>query len=286
MENPTAFLQPYTLRLKDRLLELNRPLVMGIVNLTDDSFYAPSRIKGENAAVERIGEMIMQGADIIDIGACSSRPGATWVSESEELTRLGSVLEKIRKTYPEAILSIDTFRASVAEECISRWKVDIINDITGGSDVEMYNVVARHDAAYVLMHMRADSKNMDNHCNYEDVVADVIRELAFNIDKAQDAGVCNLIIDPGFGFAKTEEQNFEMLKHLNYFNVLGYPLLIGISRKRMTRGNNDPDSSEARTATIALNAVALAKGAHIIRVHDVPEGVITAKTIGKLWNSE
>lgn len=284
--NIRQFLSPLTLSIKGKIIQLTRPLVMGIINVTPDSFYSESRAEDIADVLKRVKTMLQEGADIIDIGACSTRPGSKSVSAEEEMRRLSTALDAIRKEYPEALLSVDTFRASVAEECLKKWDVDIINDVSGGSDPDMYRVVAKYNAGYILMHMRSTPENMEKHCDYKDVVTDVIRELAFRINKAHAEGVCNVIVDPGFGFAKDLTHNYMLLKHLEYFKVLGCPILVGVSRKRMTREGDDPSSEAAKVASIALNAVAISKGANIIRVHDVKESVATAKSIGKLWNLE
>lgn len=278
-----AYRSPFTLHIKGRLMEITRPLVMGILNLTPDSFYSPSRIQSAEDAVKRVRAMLDEGADIIDVGACSTRPGSEPVSAEEELQRLEAPLSAIRDAFPEAIVSLDTFRASVADESIKRWKVDIINDISGGADSAMFETVGRHKVPYILMHMRGTPADMDSHCDYgDDVVADVVRELAFRLDTLRQHGVADVIVDPGFGFAKNTEQNLRLLSHLDYLKVLGCPILAGISRKRMVREAGECDASDAMVSTVALNSVALMKGASIIRVHDVREGVQTAKTIYKL----
>ena len=276
-----GFTEGHTLVLRGRIVELRRPLVMGIINLTPDSFYAGSRAPGAEDAARTAREMLEQGADIIDLGACSTRPGSQPVSEEEEMKRLEAPLEAIRKALPDAVLSVDTFRARVAEECIRRWGVDVINDVSGGDD-EMYDVAAKSGAWYVLMHTRGTPAEMDGLCDYGDVVADVVSELAFKADKARARGVANLIVDPGFGFAKTAQQNFELLRRLESLKALECPILVGISRKRMAREAGGSDATGALSATIALNTAALLNGANIIRVHDVAEGVQTARTVAKI----
>lgn len=258
---------------------------MGIINLTPDSFYAPSCKPSVSEALAQASAMVQAGADILDIGACSTRPGSESAGEEQEMERLAAPLDAIRKAFPHTLVSVDTFRASVAKECLRRWDVDIINDVSGGTDPEMLKVVARHGAGYILMHMRGTPADMQTKCNYKDVVAEVIEELAFRVDAARRAGVCNLIVDPGFGFAKDTMQNFALLRNLNKFEVLGCPVLVGMSRKKMVREAGECELSDSLTSTIALNAVALTNGASIIRVHDVREGVQTAKTIGRLWKA-
>lgn len=269
-----------------RIESFRTPIVMGILNVTPDSFFASSRVASAREAAGRVGRMLEEGADIIDIGACSTRPGSDTVSYEDEMSRLEGALEEIRASYPEALISVDTFRARIAAECIERWNVAIINDVSGGKDPEMFPVVASNKAAYVLMHSRSTPKEMDSACAYSDVVADVTRELAFRLDEARRAGVCNVIVDPGFGFAKTTAQNFELLSRLDWLKVLGCPLLAGISRKRMALPHAGAKPEDALATTVALNTVALMKGAAIIRVHDVKEAVQTVGIFNRLWISE
>ena len=265
-----------TLNLRGQLLEPGKPMVMGILNITPDSFHAPSRAEDAEEAAERVGEMLAKGADIIDIGACSTRPGSKQPSAGEEMRRLTGPLEQIRKKFPEAILSVDTYRASVARAVLENGLADIINDVSGG-DMEMYDIIASHGAAYVLMHMRGTPADMDSRCQYGDVVADVTMELAFKVDRAREAGICNLIVDPGFGFAKTVEQNFELLHGLDRLQILDAPILAGMSRKRMARALAGGDEDRILEATLRLNAIALRKGAAILRVHDVAEASALVK---------
>lgn len=267
------------LTLRGRLIEIRRPLVMGILNVTPDSFYAASRTPEPAEALRRAGAMIEEGADILDIGACSTRPGSESPSEEEEIRRLMPALRAIRERLPQALISVDTFRPGVARRAIEECGADIINDISGCSDAEMLDVVAEGKAAYILMHMRGVPADMDEKCAYDDVTADVIRELAFKLNEARMRGVCNVIIDPGFGFAKTTEQNFRLLARLDRFKILGCPILAGLSRKRMVREAGECDAADSLAATVALNAAALMKGASIIRVHDVREAVQTVKSI-------
>lgn len=270
------------LSLRGKPETLTRPLVMGIVNLTPDSFYAASRVTEASETVKRVRAMIENGADIIDIGACSTRPGSDSVEMEEEWNRLHKPLEAVRKAFPEAILSIDTFNAEIAGRCLETAGVEIINDVSGGEDPKMMETVARHDACYILMHTRGTPKEMDNLSRYEDVTADVVRELAFRLDEAREKGLCNVIVDPGFGFAKTTEQNFELLKNLNCLKILGCPILAGISRKRMTRNAGEYDADDSLVSTIALNTIALMNGASIIRVHDVKEAAQTVRIVSRI----
>lgn len=269
---------PLTLNIRGRLVAMDRPFVMGILNLTPDSFYAPSRTLDPADAVRRVGRMLEEEADFIDIGACSTRPGSQAVGAEEELKRLEAPLEAIRKAFPDAVISLDTFRASVADEAIRRWDVDIINDITGGADPAMYDTIARHNSVYILMHNRGTCATVEGDEDYgRDIGAKVIEELAFKVNEARKAGVCNLIVDPGFGFSKSAFQDLSLLSHLHRFSVLGCPVLVGLSRKRMTRQGADADEDTARKNTNGLNSTAIMAGANIIRVHDVAEGVKTAR---------
>lgn len=265
-----------------KLVELSTPAVMGVINVTPDSFYAESRCPTPLEVVERASEMISQGADILDIGACSTRPGSESVSPEEELARLSPAMDALRAEFPDVLISIDTFNASVADVCARRWKADIINDVSGGDDPEMFDVVARHNLVYVLMHKRGVPADMQSLCRYDDVTAEVISELAFRLSELRAKGVKDVWIDPGFGFAKNLEQNYQLMAELREFTKIGPPLLVGISRKSMITGLLNCDVSEALPATVALNTVAMLNGADIIRVHDVKAAVDAARIIKTL----
>lgn len=266
-----------TLKIRGELRNWTRPLVMGIINVTPDSFYADSR-RDTVGAVRQAVSMLRAGCDIIDLGGYSSRPGAEDVSAEEECARLLPAIKAIREAVGDAVpLSVDTFRASVAEECV-RAGADIINDISGGDlDPEMFNTVARLGVPYVLMHTRSNPAEMQRHTDYEDVTAEVLRDLAFKIDKLRQLGVADIIADPGFGFAKTLDQNYELMSKLDAFNVLGCPLLVGISRKSMIYKELGVTPQESLNATTALHMAALVNGADILRVHDVKEAMETVK---------
>lgn len=273
-----------TISLRGKVIEFRRPWVMGIINVTPDSFYESSRTLVVEDVLKRASAMLKVGVNILDIGACSTRPGSVSIGEEEEMARLQPPLRALKHYFPNAIISVDTFRVTVAEECLRRGQADIINDISGGADLSMFKIIEKYGGAYVLMHMRGTPANMDNRCQYgTDVVADVVKELAFKLAIAREAGIANVIIDPGFGFAKTTEQNLRILDRLDELRVLGCPVLAGISRKRMVREACGCDIKDSLTATVALNSIAIMKGASIIRVHDGKEGVLTAKTIGSLW---
>ncbi len=273
-----------SINIKGKLHYFHNPWVMGIVNVTPDSFYADSRTFDSQSIYNRIANLIEQGADAIDIGGYSSRPGAADVSAQEEYSRLASALEIIRKHFPDTIVSIDTFRADVARKCVLDWQADIINDISGGiADPEMWNTIAELKVPYILMHMRGTPKTMQSLCDYSDVTADVIKDLAAKIDKMRQLGIADIIIDPGFGFAKTLEQNYTLMSELQEFKRLDMPLLVGISHKSMIYKALDIKPENALNGTTVLNTIALAKGADILRVHDVKEAKEAVK-ITKLIN--
>lgn len=261
-----------TINVRGRLMDFGRPRVMGIVNATPDSFYAGSRCSDATSASDRAAEMLSQGADMIDLGACSTRPGASMPTAAEEWERLDAALSEIRARFPDVIISIDTFRADVARKSIERWNADIINDISGGDmDPEMWGVVAEAGVPYVAMHTRGNPDTMTSLTDYEDVTATVLQDLARKLDGLHQAGVADVIIDPGFGFAKTVDQNFELLARLEVFSTLNAPLLAGVSRKTMIWKKLGISPAEALNGTTAINTMALMKGADILRVHDVKE---------------
>lgn len=260
----------FTLNIGGSITSFCGPQVMAIVNVTPDSFYSRSRTFDNDALRRRTAEILTEGADMVDIGAYSSRPGAADVSVAEETDRLCRGIEIVRSEGCRLPLSADTFRASVAENAV-RAGADIINDISGGAlDADMFDTVARLKVPYILMHMRGTPATMSSLTDYTDVAADVTAELACGIAELHSRGVADIIVDPGFGFAKTLEQNYELLRELPEMkHLLGRPLLAGISRKSMLTRLLDIDTSDALNATTALNAMALDRGADIIRVHDV-----------------
>lgn len=270
--------KPYSLNLGGRLFTIQRPCVMGIVNVTPDSFYGNSRATDEQTLAERVGRMIDEGADIIDLGACSTRPGSEQVSAQEEMKRLQWALQIIRHMAPDVILSVDTYRADVARYCVEEWGVNIINDISGGTiDPMMFETVAQLHVPYVLMHMRGTPDTMSSLTDYDNVAADVLQWMARRIDELRQMGVADIIADPGFGFAKTVEQNYELLARLEAFHALDAPLLVGVSRKRMIYTPLGCSADEALNGTTVVNMMALERGAHILRVHDVKEAVQAVK---------
>ncbi|MBD5310949.1 MAG: dihydropteroate synthase [Muribaculaceae bacterium] len=284
---PEAPVTPLTINIKGRLLNFTRPWVMGIVNVTPDSFYEGSRTECLRDVRLRVRSMREAGAQCVDIGGYSSRPGADDVSADEEYRRLATGLEAVRLEWPDAVVSIDTFRAGVARRCVEEWGADIINDISGGTlDPAMGETVASLRVAYVLMHMRGTPADMQSHTHYNDVVADVIADLAFKADTLRSLGVADIIIDPGFGFAKTVEQNYRLLACLGEFRRLGCPILAGLSRKSMIWRPLGITPTASLPGTIALDTVALMHGADIVRVHDVAEAVQTVSVLQLLRDSE
>ena len=264
-------MKPFSLNIKGSLREFDSPVVMGILNVTPDSFYAGSHAFDHQAIEHRVQEIIAQGADIIDIGGYSSRPGADEVSEAEEMQRIERGLAIIRDFDKSIPVSVDTFRAAVARRAIEEWGADIVNDISGGmADPAMFDTVAGLRAPYILMHMRGTPKTMQSLTGYNDVTADVVAELSKPLHRLMLKGVADVIIDPGFGFAKTTGQNYEHFNNLDKIaELLERPLLVGISRKSMITRICDITPDEALPGTIALNTAAIMKGASIIRVHDV-----------------
>lgn len=267
-------------------LDLSRPWVMGILNVTPDSFYDGGKYVSELKVIGRIHQIMEEGADIIDVGAYSTRPGAAFVDEKEETARLMPAVELIRKYYPDAFVSIDTFRASVAEEVNTCMGPVIINDISGGTmDEKMFDFVARTGIPYILMHIQGTPQTMQKNPVYRDVVEDVRDFFISRIGQLNRKGFDNIILDPGFGFGKTIRHNFQLLNGMYQYRDLGYPLLVGISRKTTIWKTLGITPAEALNGTTVLNTVALLKGADILRVHDVKEAVEAVKLIGQLKES-
>lgn len=268
----------HTLNLRGRLYPLNQPQIMGILNVTPDSFYAESRTQTEEAITHRVEQMVTEGADMIDIGAYSSRPGANDVSAEEESNRLRMGLGIVRRLYPEIPISVDTFRADVARMAVEEGGADIINDISGGMmDKNMFRTIARLGVPYILMHMQGTPDTMQTAPHYEDVRREVLLYLAERIDCLNQLGAKDIIIDPGFGFGKTLEHNYELMNHFEDFQELERPLLVGISRKSMIYKLIGGTPQTALNGTTVLNTIALSKGAHILRVHDVSQAVETKR---------
>jgi dihydropteroate synthase len=280
MPKDTFFRKKTTINAGGKLIDLQQPRVMGIINITPDSFYADSRKTSIEEALAQAGKMLIDGADMLDLGAYSSRPGATDISVQEETGRLLPVIEAIVNRFPDAVLSVDTFRASVAKAAIEAG-AHIINDISGGSlDEDMFNTVAKLQVPYILMHMKGTPQNMVKQAHYDDVFGEVFDYFNDRYHQLKALGVHDVIIDPGFGFAKEQHHSYTLMARLEEFGHLGLPVLAGVSRKRMIYNALGTTTHEALNGTTALNAIALTKGANILRVHDVKEAVEAIK----IWN--
>ena len=262
------------------LLDLSVPCVMGILNITPDSFYAGSRMQTEAEIIARAQQILDEGAGIIDIGAYSSRPNAENVSPHEEMERLRMGLEILRKTHPGAVISVDTFRADVARMCVEEYGVAIINDIAAGEmDTDMFRTVAELNVPYIMMHMQGTPQNMQKHPHYDNLLKEVFLYFAQKVQQLRDLGMKDIILDPGFGFGKTVEHNYELLAHLEEFRVFELPLLVGVSRKSMIYRLLGNTPQDALNGTTVLDTICLLKGADILRVHDVREAVETVKIV-------
>lgn len=272
-----------TINIRGALRDFRRPWVMGIVNVTPDSFYAGSRTQCVDDIRARVGRHVADGADCIDIGGYSSRPGADDISEDEEWRRVATALEVVRGDWPDVVVSVDTFRADVARKTVEQYGVDIINDISGGDLCpKMWETIADLRVAYVLMHMKGTPATMQGLASYDDVAADVLSDLASKVARLRAMGVDDIIIDPGFGFAKTIDQNYRLLSELECFQVLGLPVLAGLSHKSMIWKTLDTTPDKAAEGTVALDTVALMKGADIVRVHEVAPAVETVTLLMKM----
>lgn len=276
-----------TLNIRGRLMDLSTPRVMGILNVTPDSFYAGSRTPGAEAVAARVRQIRDEGADFIDIGAYSSRPGAADVPAAEEMERLRMGLGVIAREAPEMPVSVDTFRADVARMCVEEYGVSIINDIAGGQlNAAMFDTVARLGVPYVLMHMQGTPQTMQREPHYDDVVAEVFQALARGAQRLHAMGVADVILDPGFGFGKTVAHNFDLLAHLDELAALGLPVLVGVSRKSMIWRLVGGGPDDALNGTTAVHTIALMKGASILRVHDVKAAVEAVRIVGALPTSK
>jgi dihydropteroate synthase len=275
--------KPRYINVKGNLIDLSVPKVMGIINVTPDSFYKRSRLTEEKEIIGAASQMLEDGADILDVGGYSSRPGAAEVTSDEERTRVINAIKLISRELPEAIISIDTFRSEIVLEAVLECGAGIINDISGGeADKKMFPVVAKLQVPYIMMHMQGIPGTMQKNPVYEDVVADILRWFGERIFRLQSMGVNDIIIDPGFGFGKTIVHNFELLRHLGDFSIAGLPVLVGVSRKSMICKTLEISPEEALNGTSVLNTIALLNGADILRVHDVKEAVQAVKLVNKL----
>ena len=272
-----------TINIKGELFSLDRPVVMGILNVTPDSFFAGSRKRTEAEIAARIEEILAQGGDWIDIGGYSSRPDATPVTADEEMRRLELGLEILRHDYPSVPVSVDTFRADVARYCVEKYGVAMINDISAGElDPEMFRTVADLQVPYIMMHMRGTPQTMASLTDYTDLMDEIMLYFAEKVRQLRLMGVSDLILDPGFGFSKTLEQNYELMAHLREFGIFDLPILVGISRKRMIYQLLGGTPEESLNGTTALHTYALLNGADILRVHDVKEAVEAVRIVQKI----
>lgn len=271
-----------TINVNGHLIDLAVPQVMGILNVTPDSFYAGSRMQTEQDILDRARQIVTQGGTIIDVGAYSSRPDAEHISSEEEMRRLRFGLDIIRREYPDVVISVDTFRSDIAEKCVDEFGVGIINDISGGDmDNKMFEMIAKLGVPYIMMHMKGIPQNMQKCATYENIVREVFLYFAQKMECLRSLGVKDVILDPGFGFAKTLDHNYELMSHLEDFRIFEQPLLVGVSRKSMIYKLLNVNPDEALNGTVVLDTIALLKGADILRVHDVREAVETIKIVEK-----
>ena len=271
-----------TINVKGKLIDLSDPIIMGILNITPDSFYDGGFYNSEKKIIAQVKKMINDGASIIDIGGYSSRPGAEDISIETELSRVLIVIKAIKNKFPETLISIDTFRSEVAKKAVNAG-ADIINDISGGSlDKKMFNTVSELNVPYIIMHMKGNPRNMIKKTKYEDVLKEIIRYFSKKIHLATKAGIKDIIIDPGFGFAKNVEQNFNILNNLDYLKYLDKPILIGVSRKSMIYKTLEVTPKDALNGSTVLHTISLLKGAKIIRTHDVKEANEAIKLVSQL----
>ena len=273
-------LQSEYINVNGSLLDLSSPCVTGILNVTPDSFYAGSRMQTEVDIAHRVEQIVVEGARIIDVGAYSSRPNAENVSPGEEMERLRMGLGILRKVQPDAVVSVDTFRADVAKMCVEEYGVAIINDIAAGEmDENMFRTVAALNVPYIMMHMQGTPQDMQQHPHYDNLLKEVFMYFSHKVQQLRDLGVKDIILDPGFGFGKTVEHNYELLAHLEEFRIFELPLLVGVSRKSMIYRLLGTTAQEALNGTTVLDTICLLKGADILRVHDVREAVETVKIV-------
>jgi dihydropteroate synthase len=275
--------KPKFININGELIDLEVPKVMGVLNITPDSFYSGSRYMKEEEIITAAGKMLEEGADFLDVGGYSSRPGADDIPSGEEKKRVLKAIKLIFGEFPGAKISVDTFRVDVAREAVLECGARMINDISGGeSDSAMFSLIEELNIPYVMMHMRGNPRNMQNNTEYDDVVADILKWFGPKIVKLQSAGVKDIIIDPGFGFSKTIKDNFELLRRLNNFSIAGLPVMVGVSRKSMIWRTLEITPAESLNGTSVLNTIALMNGADILRVHDVKEAVETVRLVNEI----
>jgi dihydropteroate synthase len=273
----------YSLNIKGKLWQVEKPLVMGILNITPDSFYAGSRWSATDEVLSRADKMLNDGADMLDIGGQSTRPGAERITEKEELERVLPAIDAVLKRFPDAVISIDTFYSEVAKQAVEHG-ASIINDISAGSlDGNMFQTVAQLQVPYILMHMQGEPQTMHLQPKYDNVVSDVVKFFSEKINQLRLMGVNDILLDPGFGFGKTQEHNIQLMQHLDALSIFNLPILVGISRKKMVQRMVETDATEALNGTTALNTIALMKGAQLLRVHDVKEAVEAVKVAANFY---
>nr|WP_315165550.1 dihydropteroate synthase [uncultured Flavobacterium sp.] len=271
-----------TINCKGILVDLSTPKVMGILNVTPNSFFDGGKYKNETEILSQVEKMVLEGATFIDTGAYSSKPSAEFVSEQEEIARIVPVVDLILKHFPETIISIDTFRSEVAKASIESGAA-IINDIAAGNlDEKMFEIIAKYNVPYIMMHMRGNPQTMQTLTDYDDIIKEMLFYFSEKVAKARSFGINDLIIDPGFGFAKTTDQNYEVFQKMELFNILELPLLVGISRKSMIYKTLNTTIENALNGTTVLNTFALTKGAKILRVHDVKEAMECVALFNKI----
>lgn len=274
---------PQYINVNGKFMDFSSPKVMGILNVTPDSFFAQSRKQTSKEIIERVKQIIDEGASIVDLGAYSSRPNADDVSPKEEMNRLRIALEIIRNEFSDIVVSIDTFRADVARMCVEEYNADIINDIAAGEmDKEMFPTIASLGVPYIIMHMKGTPQNMQDTPKYDNLLKEVLYYFSEKVQKLRDLGVKDIIIDPGFGFPKTIEHNYELLNHMEEFQIFDLPILVGVSRKSMIYNLLGTTPQEALNGTTVIDTIALMKGANILRVHDVRQAVENVRIFEKM----
>ena len=283
----TFFSRKLTINCGGELLDLSQPKIMGILNIAPDSFYDGGKYASKEKILERVSTMINDGCDILDIGAYSSRPGAENITSDEELQRLLPVLEIVRTEFPDIIISVDTFRSEIAKKVVADFNVNIINDILSGNmDDKMFETIAELNVPYILMHMKGNPQNMQNNPQYNNVIQELLNYFSEKVEKLKLLGINDIIIDPGFGFGKTVDHNYQILKYLDDFKIFELPVLVGLSRKSMINKILDISSEDALNGTTALNTLALINGANILRVHDVKEAKESIKLTNTFLNAK
>lgn len=286
-DKDTFFSEKYLINCNGSLLDLSRPKIMGILNVTPDSFYDGGRYFQEKTIKNQVGRLVEEGADIIDVGGYSSRPGADHISLKEEQERILPVLDLIRKNYPDLILSVDTFRSDIACKVVEDYRVDIINDISAGEmDPAMFETIARLKVPYIMMHMKGTPQDMKEKARYKDMIREITDYFSLKYDQLRKLGVKDIIIDPGFGFGKNIQHNYQLLNNLNQFKIFELPIMVGLSRKSMVYKTLDITPDEALNGTTVLNTIALMNGADILRVHDVKQAREVITLVGKTYTQQ